>query len=80
MHLQTEDDPAQSSTEHDFYGPPVRSSLHVQVRSKGDPREEIREEDIDCASEDELVECSPIANISSAHIPDILLEEATRTE
>ena len=79
-HSQRENDPAQPRAEDDLYRPPILPGESVQIASKSDAWQEIGEEDVDGAGEDQLIEDGPVRDISSGQIAHVLAEEAERLQ
>jgi hypothetical protein len=72
-------DATKSGTEHDLDRAPGFASEHVQVTCERDTRQKVSEEDIDSAGKDQLVENSPVRNISPTQVNEVLLHKAKGT-
>lgn len=70
--LQGEYDSTKSRTKYNFDSSPAFPGQYVQVTSEGDSRQEVREEDINGACKNQLIEDSPVRCIPTAEIHDIL--------
>jgi hypothetical protein len=62
----------QPSSEDDFDRSPVFSSQDIQVAGKSYAKQKIREENINCRSKNQVIEYSPVGDVPSPEIPNIL--------
>lgn len=78
MSIQRKDDAAQTRAEDYLDGPPGLARQRVQIARKGDAGQQVREEDVDGAGDDLLVEDGPVREIPSLEVDEVRLEEAER--
>ena len=79
-YLQRKNDTAKPGAKHDLDSPPGFPGQDIQITSKRDTRQKIREKDINSASKYQLIENSPVRYITTTKIDDILLYQSKRPE
>ena len=73
---QAEYDPAEPSTEDHFDRSPRLPCQHIEITREGDTRQQVSKKDIDSRCYHELIEYSPVRDISNPKIVQILAEKA----
>ena len=78
--LQTKNNPTQPRRKHNLNSAPALPRQHIQIARERDPWQQIREENVDCARDDELVEDLPVGNVAVAEVSEVLTEETEGVE
>ncbi|KAL8852682.1 MAG: hypothetical protein Q9221_002442 [Calogaya cf. arnoldii] len=67
-------------TEYDLNGAPLLPSKHIEITRESDAGQQIGEEDIDGAGNDQLIEGGPVRDLTLTEMLDILLQQPSGPE